>query len=157
MIFTLLSTLLGFLGAGIPELIKGYNAKQERKHELDVMALQIEAQKAGHVQRLEEINVQGDIEESKALYQASQIPVTGVRWADAAIALYNSSVRPTLTYAFFAMYAIVKIGMVRSAVDVSWLVAFQNAWTESDMALFATIVGFWFGQRSLAKMRGGKL
>lgn len=156
MLLTLLSTVLGFLGAGIPELIKGYNAKQERKHELDVMDRQLAAQAAGHTQRLEEINVQGDIEESKALYQAAATPITGVRWADAAIALYNSSVRPTLTYAFFAMYAVVKLGMVRSAVGVSWLVAFQNAWTESDMALFATIVGFWFGQRSLTKMLRGK-
>jgi len=156
MLLTLLSTLLGFLGAGIPELIKGYNAKQERKHELDVMDRQIAAQAAGHVQRLEEINVQGDIRESEALYKAAVIPITGVRLADAAIALYNSSVRPNITYAFFAMYAIVKLAAVHSAVGVNWLVAFQNSWTESDMALFSVVMGFWFGARSLAKMRGGK-
>ena len=62
----------------------------------------MEMQKLGHQQRLEEIEVQADIVESKALYKHDR-PV-GVAWVDS----LRASVRPVITYAFFLLFAAVK-------------------------------------------------
>ena len=117
--FSLIGTILGLVTSAFPALIKLFQARQDQKHELAVMQLQMQAQAQGHQERLEEINANADISESEALYKASattQIAPVGNKVADlvigivnALVVLYNSSVRPTVTYAFFACYALIKI------------------------------------------------
>lgn len=66
---TLLGSLLGFLSAAFPDLLKLFRDTQDRRHELKILELQLEQQRQGHTNRLEEIQVQGDIAESRALYK----------------------------------------------------------------------------------------
>ena len=98
---TLLASLAGFLSSCIPELFKFMNSKNDQKHELAILTLQMQAQAADRDARTQEIGVQADTEEVTALYRTYS---TGVKWVDA----YNGTVRPTLTYAFFILYASVK-------------------------------------------------
>jgi len=153
----LIGTILGFITSGIPELIKLWREKRDQAHEVEVMKLQMEAQAQGHQERLEEINTQADIAEGQATLKAADVQTTGVGWVDGFLALLNSSVRPVLTYCFFWVYALVKYGQyyVASHVagDVPWAQAVGKVWTDDDMAIFCTIIAFWFGQRSLARMR----
>ena len=139
---TLLGSLLGFLGAAFPDFLKLFKEKADRKHELAILQLQLELQKQGHSNRLEEIYVEADIAESKALYKTYN---TGIRWVDA----LNGTVRPVVAYCFFLLYASVKI--MHFSADMPWLL-----WTEEDQAIFAGIISFYFGQRAMGKVRGGK-
>jgi hypothetical protein len=141
---TILSALLGFIGGLAPEVIKYFNAKADKAHELAIMDKQVEAQKALAGQRLEEINVQGDVAESVALYKSAETKLTGYKWADAIIEMYNSGVRPSITYAFLVFYG---------AVKLDWT---EVAWDEFDQQTFSLVLGYWFGQRSAAKLFGKK-
>jgi hypothetical protein len=149
---TLLGSLLGFLSAAFPDLLKLFRDTQDRRHELKILELQLEQQRQGHINRLEEIQVQGDIEESRALYRTYY---TGIKWVDA----LNGTVRPVVAYAFFLLYAVVKIlayCAIPEAAITSISIIYGTLWTEEDAAIFAGIISFYFGQRAMHKVRGGK-
>ena len=147
---TLLGSLLGFLGASFPDILKFFREKEDRKHEITLAQMQIELQKQGFSQRLEEISMQADIAESKALYKTY---TTGIMWVDA----LNGTVRPVIAYAFFILYAAVKF-MSYAALNhypqgTPFIVIQQTLWSEEDAAIFAGIVSFYFGQRAMTKLR----
>ena len=135
---TLLGALLGFAGSVFPDLLKLLQEHQDRKHELHILHLQLEQQRQGHTQRLEEINAQADIAESRALYRTWR---SDIRWVDA----LNGTVRPVLAYAFFGLYVYVK---VVQAIHTPWML-----WGAEDQAIFAGIISFYFGQRAMSKVR----
>jgi len=87
---TLLGSLLGFITSAFPQLLGLIKDWQDRRHELAILDRQMEMQKLGHTQRLEEIAITADIAESETA------------------------------------------------------------------ALFAAVVSFWFGARSLAKAKQGR-
>lgn len=150
---TLLGSLLGFITSAFPDLLKIYQDKQDRKHELDIMDRQMEQMRLGHSQRLEEISINADIAESQALYKHDSKP-SGIKWIDG----LRASVRPMITYAFFLLFALVKINVLfylLSTLHMDFAVAIQKIWDAETQALFAACISYWFGSRSLAKARGG--
>lgn len=147
---TLLATLVGFISSAFPDLLKIWRDAADRKHELTILRMQMEQQAQGHSQRLEEINAQADISETRALYRTYS---TGIRWVDA----LNGTVRPVLAYTFFLLYFVIKC-MQFAVVDLSnplpWHMA--TLWSVEDQAIFAGIISFYFGQRAMSKVRQGK-
>ena len=139
---TLIGSLLGFISAAFPDFLKLIRDHQDRKHELTILQLQMQQQAQGHTNRLEEIQVEADIAESRALYKTYN---TGIRWVDA----LNGTVRPVIAYSFFILYALVKL--MQFFADLPWLL-----WTPEDQAIFAGIISFYFGQRAMSKLRQGK-
>ena len=139
---TLLGALLGFISSAFPDLLKIWRDAADRKHELAILQMQMEQQRQGHTNRLEEINVQADIAESRALYKTYN---TGIRWVDA----LNGTVRPVIAYSFVILYAVVKV--MQFSADLPWLL-----WTAEDQAIFAGIISFYFGQRAMSKLRQGR-
>ena len=101
---TLLGSLLGFISSAFPDLLKIWQDKQDRKHELQILDRQMEQMRLGHNQRLEEITVNADINESVALLKHDSQP-SGVKWVDG----LRASVRPVITYAFFLLFTTVKV------------------------------------------------
>jgi len=148
---TLIGSLLGFVSSLFPDLLKLFRERQDRQHELAILDRQMEMMRSGHQQRLEEIQVQADIAESQALYK-SAVP-TGVKWVDA----LAGTVRPVITYAFFALFAAVKGSALYVLIAVEGMLlaqALPEIWDPETQALFAAVMSFWFGQRALAKARG---
>ena len=139
---TFLGSLLGFLSAAFPDFLKLFRDSQDRKHELTILEMQLEQQKLGASQRLEEIQTNADTVEALELYKTYS---TGIHWVDA----LNGTVRPVIAYSFFALYAVVKI--MQYSANLPWLL-----WTEDDQAIFAGIISFYFGQRAMSKLRSGK-
>jgi len=127
----LLSALGGLLGSLLPSVVQYFKAKQDNAHELAILNLQIERDKMGHAQRIEEINVQADVKESEAVYQFADKD-------DGWIGALNASVRPIITYGFVGVWAYTR-----------WASGF--VWTETDTSMLFAILGFWFGSRSLQK------
>ena len=144
---TLLGSLLGFLGSAFPQILKLFQEAHDRRHELAILDKQLEQQRQGHEQRLEEIRNDGEIKQSLALYQHDSQPA-GYKWVEA----LRASVRPVLTYAFFLLFAAVKISGLYTMVGLdgmSLAVALPLIWDAETQALFAAIMTFWFGQRAL--------
>lgn len=151
----LLGSILGFVGGFIPNILKYFQQKQDNAHEIAILKLQMEAQSQLHTERLEEINAEADISESKALYSAAKIEKTGVKWADALLAVFNGTVRPMITYLFTGLYCTVKMAQVFSMVKVSgttFLDAVKYTYTETDMACLLLVLSYWFGQRMSTKV-----
>jgi hypothetical protein len=147
---TLLGSLLGFLGSAFPQILKLFQEAHDRRHELAILNLQMEQQRQGHQQLLEEIQRDGDIKQSLALYQHDSQPA-GYKWVEA----LRASVRPVLTYAFFLLFAAVKIAGLYTMVGfdgMSLAVALPLIWDAETQALFAAIMTFWFGQRAMGKL-----
>ncbi len=147
---TLLGSLLGFLSSSFPDLLKIYRDNADRKHELAILDRQMDLQRQGHTQRLEEIQVQADISESKALYAHASQP-SGVKWVEG----LRASVRPIITYAFFILFASVKTAILYKLLEqgVGVKDGLIAVWNPETQALFAAVMSFWFGQRALAKFR----
>ncbi len=136
---TVISAMIGFFSSMLPELLSFLRDRADRAHELHILKLQLEQQRQGHAARLEDIRVQGDIAQSRALYRTWY---SGVPWVNA----LNGTVRPMIAYAFFLLYASVKLLQVESGLP--WLI-----WTEEDQAIFAGIISFYYGQRAFRKAR----
>jgi hypothetical protein len=147
---TLLGSLLGFVSSAFPDFLNIWKDRADRNHELAILDRQIEANKLNHAQRLEEIHIQADISESKALYTHASQP-SGVKWVEA----LRATVRPVITYAFFGLFATVKLAVLIKLLDqgVSIMDGLIAVWDGETQALFAAVMTFWFGQRALAKYR----
>lgn len=147
---TLLGSLLGFISSAFPDLLKIWRDAADRKHELAMLQMQMEQQRQGHTHRLEEINVQADIAESRALYKTYH---SGIQWVDA----LNGTVRPVLAYAFFLLYASVKWAQLSAFLgSASFTEVLPLIWHVEDQAIFAGIISFYFGQRAMSKLRQGR-
>lgn len=134
----LLGSLIGFLGAVFPEIMKIWRDRMDKAHELAILDKQMDMQKAGHLQQMEAIGAWADVAEMKEIRAGY---TTQIRWVDA----LNGTVRPVLAYAFFLLYAYVKC---QQAAHTPWLL-----WEEDDRAIFAGIISFYFGQRAMQKYR----
>ena len=148
---TLLGSLLGFISSTFPDLLKFWQDKQDRKHELQILDRQMEQMRLGHTQRLDEIAINADVSQSLALYKHDSQP-SGVTWVDG----LRASVRPMITYGFFILFAWVKLSAVVLLMNQGGLSineALVQIWDGETQALFAGILSFWFGSRSLAKCR----
>ncbi len=156
MIETLLGTALGGVFRMAPEVLKWLDRKDERKHELNMLDKQIEAdrlkldasQKLAETQADERItlaDLQAMIEATKA--QAVQ---TGVKWVDA----LSSLMRPTITFWWvIVLYtgALVAQFLVLVQQGDSGVQAILRLWGPDERAIVASIVAFWFVDRSLRK------
>ena len=145
---SLMGSLLGFGTSFLPKVMEFFQDKQDKKHELAVMEVQIRQQKEVASQKLEAINVEADIREIEALQKSIQ--PSGVKWIDG----LRGSVRPVITYSFFLLFVFVEVSAYLSltASGVSGLAAAGAIWDEDTKALFAAVVNFWFGGRAIARL-----
>lgn len=169
----ILSTILGFAGPFLPELLKGWRASREMEHQLSVMRLQAEIAERQHQWKVEEINVNADIVESEAIRKP--VPSFGVQILDAAkqsqmspwfwmpvfwmfsvLDWLSGMVRPTITYAVVGFWLAFKIAILLEAQELEgWRTAFQTSWGEDDIAVLMLVLSYWFGQRAMKAAFGG--
>ena len=138
----ILGGLAGFASSFVPELFHFLKDKKDKDHELKLINLQIEAMKAGHSSRLEEVQIQAEALESKYLYLNAK--PSQIKWVDA----MSAAVRPMITYTMFMLYTSMKI------IDFLKAGAMAPIWTDADQGLFCAVMGFWFGHRSLRHKSG---
>ena len=149
---TLLSTILGFMGSMMPEGLAFLQRRSDSSQELAILRLQIEREKAGLPARAQEIQLQAEAMEALARYRhASSALKEASKWARNLV----SSVRPVLTYLFFALFSAVKLAQVYAALleGASASNALIQVWDVESQAVFGSIIGFWFGQRALHRAK----
>lgn len=153
----LFSALLGFASSILPEFFKQHQDARDKAHELALLDRQsaIESQRAAV-----------DLDKSiQAALAAQSMAVQESYRADVAankaswVSAYSASVRPTITYAFFLLYALVKCSQFWLLLhpELPWQTASTLAsalaaiWTEEDIAIFSAVIAFWFGDRMLRR------
>lgn len=147
------STLLGGLLGGIfrifPEVLKFFDAKNERAHEILMQDKAIEFQKLKGDQKVEEIMAQGQMtwnEEALETLKTSiqgQFQPSGVKWIDG----LSSLIRPLITLQWvIGLYpAVITAGFILSIQQgVPPLDALIRAFGPDERALVAGILNFWF-------------
>ncbi len=143
---TLLASIAGFIGSLIPEILKMIKDRFDKKHELDIIDLEIKKQQYVKTSNDKNTLHKYDIQCQKQLYATYS---SGINWVDA----LNSSVRPVLAYSFFFMYSAVKYAQYFSIKQQPILIEYLNIlWTVDDQAIFAGIISFYFGQRTFNKL-----
>ncbi|MDX2074716.1 MAG: hypothetical protein SFX19_10210 [Alphaproteobacteria bacterium] len=152
--FAIIGAVIGFLQSLAPEALKFFQDTKDKKHELEIMRLQMEMQQKGIDSHLAEIQVQGQQAESVALQNSyrAELKYSGK---------YSASVRPTVTYMAMGLYVLQKILLVTAVIfapslpwlprDAQLLQVAAVVWTSFDETLLGWIVGFWFGSRQIKK------
>jgi hypothetical protein len=155
MLETLLGGVFGGLLRVVPEFLKWLDRKGEREHELKMMDRQLEFEKFRISGKLAEIEAAGRAVFDKAALGALREAVKAQGMVTAGFAgLLSASVRPVITYAFFTIWAAIKIGAFVTAMELgaTWITALGAVWTEADQALWAGILNFWFMGRVFEKV-----
>ena len=143
---TLLASITGFISSLIPDALKFLLDKSDKKHELEILKLQIQMQEKGINNNLEEIQAVVDLNEAKAIYATYK---SGINWIDS----LNGTVRPVLAYAFFFIYSFTKFLQYQVLITQITILDISLLWSEEDQAIFAGIISFYYGQRALSKVR----
>jgi len=142
----LLGSVLGFGTSFLPQVLGFFQAKQEHKNKLEEMKLRGELQAMGVNLELQVLDKKAEIEETKAIYGYAN-PTSGFSAGLAA------SVRPVITYLFFALFmaskAVVMVKVMEQGGD--WTQSVELMFDDETKALFAAIISFWFGNRAVSK------
>ena len=150
---TLLGSLLGFGTSFLPEVLGYLRANQEHKHEMQKAQLQIDLMSKRAELKLEVMDREADIKETEGLYKHDNIDAGGF------INALRGSVRPVITYCFFALFVAIKVtallALVNSGNELGQ--ALSIIWDEATAGLFAAIMSFWFGNRAVSKYVKGKI
>jgi len=154
---SILSAVLGFATSGLPSVLDYFKNKGDQKHELAMARLEMERTmemaKAGFAsqERIEEfrtdqVEMETYAQERIALYNHDKKLSEG---ASPWVLNLRASVRPIITYIFvFIVLFIDIVGLIwaiKSGVD--FVTALQIIFSDEEMAIFASIIGFWFGSR----------
>jgi hypothetical protein len=157
----MVSTFLSFLAGGLPKILQIFQDRQDKKHELALVAAQKERELAlaerGFVAqarveeiKLEQIQTQTAGEERQALYQHDmEIGKGASQW----MINLRASVRPVVTYIFVLELVAINIAGVWYAYNtgVPFAAAMAEVFSDDEMLILSSIIAFWFGTQAFAK------
>ena len=158
---TMISTFLSFLAGGLPKILEFFQDKQDKKHELSILALQKEkelemaARGFQSQERIEEIKteqvaMQTQAQERSALYAHDmEIGKGASQW----IVNLRASVRPVVTYIFVLELVVLNATGVWYAYStgIPFALAMENVFSEDEMLILSSIIAFWFGTQAFKK------
>ena len=153
----ILGSVLGGVFRLAPEVLKYFDKKNERQHELSMFARQCELETLRGQQKLAEIGAQREAAVdvgvmdafNAAINQQAEMVKAAGRWA----ASLSASVRPVMTYYLLVMYGAAKTAaMVLAYYHGQALTeVLAKSWGTDDMALLTGVINYWMIDRSLAK------
>jgi hypothetical protein len=154
---SIISGILGFATSGLPSVLDFFKNKGDQKHEQAMARLEMERAmemaKAGYAsqERIEEfrtdqVEMETYAQERLALYKHDEKLAEG---ASPWVINLRASVRPVITYLMlFVLLFVDIVGLIwamKSGVDFA--TAMDIVFSNEEMAIFASIIGFWFGSR----------
>lgn len=153
----ILETVLGGAVGGIarlaPEVLKFFDRKNERKHELSLLDKNTAAEAARAAAGLKEVEAKADSAQMTSAISALQEALKGQFQpiGNKVIDALNFSVRPVLTYLIVGPYTLGKLIVFFSllwtgnALDASTVKeALDATYTAADMAIVSGIINFFF-------------
>jgi len=146
----LLETLGGGLIGGIfrlaPEVIKVFDSKNARSHELAMLDKELQFAAMNAEAEVHRTNAAMTVAELDAMGQALKEQGQTARAAGWFVAAISALVRPLVTYWFVVMYSVVKIVSIQMAVAAGgfWKDVLVTSWTPEDASLLMLVLTFWF-------------
>ena len=160
---SILSAVLGFATSGLPSVLDFFKQKGDQKHECAMARIEMERAmemaKAGYksqekIEELKTDQVEMDTytQERIALYKHDEKLAEG---ASTWVINLRASVRPIVTYIFLVLLLFVDITGLMWAMDsgVNFAEAMEIVFSDEEMAIIASIIGFWFGSRTWEKRK----
>ena len=150
-------SLIGGLFRLAPEVLKFFDKKNEREHELRMFDRQCELEKVRGQVRLDEIGAQRDAAVDTGVIDAFRAAIdqqaTMVKAAGGWAEKLSASVRPVVTYALVGVYLGLQISMASHIMWGGGTVkdVFQFVMTPDFIALVSGIVNYHFLNRTLEK------
>jgi hypothetical protein len=146
---TLITVASGGLGGLLrlaPEIMKGFDRKHERAHELAMMQVEIQIVEKRLEHEMRKVDAAMTMAEMDAISQAVKEQGQTARAAGKFVAAVSALVRPLVTYWFVIMYSLVKIVGMSMAVAAGsdWREVIVSSWTSDDMAMLMLVLSFWF-------------
>jgi len=155
--------LLGSIFGGVfrlaPEVLKFFDKKNEREHELNMFKHQCDLEAQRGAQKLAEIGAQReaavDVGVMDAFNSAIQQQAEMVKAAGGWVASLSASVRPVVTYWVLFVWSFIHVWFAYNA----WLAGapavevFKTMMTPDFSALLSGTINYWFLDRTL-KQRG---
>ena len=152
-----IGSVLGGVFRLAPEVLKYFDKKNERLHELSMFARQCELETFRGQQKLAEIGAQReaavDVGVMDAFNAAINQQAEMVKAAGGWAASLSASVRPVMTYYLLVLYGTAKTAaMVLAYYHGQALTeVLAKSWGSDDMALLTGVINYWMIDRSLAK------
>lgn len=150
-----LGALLGFAGSLMPEIMKIFQDRRDKGHEVILMEKQAQlgAQLREYDAKIMDTQAEASflIQEQDRIANQVKNDKTGIWWVDAS----NAMVRPVIAYGFFALYSFIKIYTLFQ-MDLKAIVQGTpwNIWTDEDAMIFSAIISFYFGSRAMKRTMG---
>ena len=153
----ILGSVFGGLFRMAPEVLKFFDKKNERQHELLMFSRQCELETLRGQQKLAEIGAQReaavDVGVMDAFQSAIEQQATMVKAAGGWAASLSASVRPVVTYWVLFVWSFIHVWFAWNA----WITGappvevFKIMMSPDFSALLAGTINFWFLDRTLAK------
>lgn len=148
-----LGSLLGGLFRLAPEVLKFFDKKNERAHELAMFQKQCELEAQKGAQRLQEIGAQhamavdaGALQAlNSAIQQQTQMAASAGGW----VASLSASVRPVVTYALISVYLGMQLAIGIQSETVEQAV--KAVMTPDFVALVSGILNYYFMNRTMER------
>lgn len=152
-LLSLLSPLLGILGSLLPNIVRIFEKREENKHEIELTKLKMDAAALQAEAALDVETVKAIVTEGQSI-RVHDSSLDGGKFLNA----LRASIRPVVTYVFFFTFILIKIvamaTMISIGADIPTIIA--TVWDTETMALFSTIMAFWFGSRFLEKRENAR-
>ena len=162
---SILSGILGFATSGLPSLLSFFQQKGDQKHEQMMARMQMEQQLAmaekgfQSQEKIAAIELEGTYaetyaQEREALYDHDKKLVDG---ASPTVKNWNAMVRPVVAFIFVGELVLINLISLAWAMwsGVDFVVASQEVVGSEELAITASIIGFYFGGRTWEKKREG--
>jgi hypothetical protein len=144
----ILSPFLGIIGSLLPSIVRIFERKLELKHEIELTKIKLDA-----AERQADLTYNIEMVKGDAISRQSALDHDKSLDGGIFINALRSSVRPIVTYIFFITFLAVKISaayvMLTTGQSVPEML--DAVWDMETMALFSTIIAFWFGSRAIEK------
>ena len=153
----ILGSVFGGLFRMAPEVLKFFDKKNERQHELLMFTRQCELETLRGQQKLAEIGAQReaaiDVGVMDAFQSAIEQQATMVKAAGGWAASLSASVRPIVTYWVLFVWSFIHVWFAWNAwvAGAPAIEVFKTMMTPDFSALLAGTINFWFLDRTLAK------
>jgi hypothetical protein len=158
---SILSSILGFATAGLPNILGFFQQRGDQKHEREMAQLQnaqalLMAEKGFVAQeKIAAIELEGTYaetyaQEREALYDHDKKLVEG---GSQTVKNWNAMVRPVVAFIFVGELVLINFVSLAWAMysGVDFIVASQEVFSTDEMAIVASIIGFYFGSRTWEK------
>ena len=155
----IVESLIGGVFGGLlrlaPEVLKFFDKKNDREHELKMLSTEMEFAKVKAEQAMHAVDASVHNADMSALSEALKEQASSAKAGGWFVAALSALVRPVVTYAFVSAYFAVKVAAYVVAISQggAWNTVLLALWTTEDMSILSMILGFWFVSRSIGNGR----